>query len=83
VRPIEPQSELTGPEGVLAELGATTAELTPAQYAMMRERVLYWSRANGRPSGMGFSEGEMVVLTERKGDLEHVVERMRKAKIPV
>ena len=83
VRPLEPQSELAGPEGVLAEVGAETAELNADQYAIMRERVLYWSKAKGRPSGMGFSDGEMSALTAKKGDLEHVVERMRKAKIPV
>lgn len=83
VRPVQPQSELTGPEGMLVRIGAEAAELTVDQYALMRERILYWSIKDGRPSGMGYSDGEMGTLTERRGTLEHLVERMRKAKIPV
>ena len=82
VAPVRPQSELTSPEGLLAQVGAETAGLTPRQYAIMRERVLYWSDENGRPSGMGYSEGEMSALGTVKVRLEEVVKGMRKAKIP-
>lgn len=80
-RPEEPESVLGGPEGVLADKGAEAAGLTRDQYAIMRERVLYWSDEDGMPSGMGFSEDEMATLKEHQGDIATVVERLDKAKL--
>jgi exonuclease VII small subunit len=80
-RPVEPESVLGGPESVLADKGAEAAGLTLQQYAMMRERVLYWSDEDGMPSGMGYSEGEMTTLKAHKGDIATVVERMEKAQL--
>jgi hypothetical protein len=80
-RPEEPESVLGGPESVLADKGAEAAGLTRDQYAIMRERVLYWSDEDGMPSGMGYSEDEMATLKEHQGDIATVVERLEKAKL--
>lgn len=79
----EPMSALSGPEGVLAARGAEASGLTAAQYSIMRERVLYWAREDGRPRAMGFTEAEIRVLDERSEDVEKAVERMRKGKVPL
>ena len=81
-QPEEPAG-LTGPEGVLARKGAEAAGLSADAYAIMRERVLYWAGKDGRPSGMGFSEDEMGVLTGGKDAIDDAVKALRKAKVPV
>ncbi len=83
VRPASPQSSLTTPEGALAQRGARAAGLTPEQYSIMRERVIYWSQRSGRPTGMGYSDGEMAALGGEKSNIERVVRRMRDARIPL
>lgn len=82
-RPVEPESVLGGPEGVLADKGSEAAGMTRDQYAIMRERVLYWADEDGMPSGMGFSEGEMGTLSAHKDDIAAVVERLKKAKVHI
>ncbi|MEQ8329904.1 MAG: hypothetical protein RH859_05495 [Longimicrobiales bacterium] len=79
----EPMSSLSSPEGVLAARGAEASGLTAAQYSIMRERVLYWAREEGRPRAMGFTEAEIRLLDERSEDVEKAVERMRKGKVPL
>ncbi len=83
VSPAQPRSELTGPESVLAEVGSRKAGMRADQYAIMRERVLYWSAEGGRPSGMGFSAGEMSALGAVQAELEGLVKRMSQAKVPL
>ena len=78
-----PPESFSGPEGVLADKGAAAAGLSLEQYAVMRERVLYWADEDGRPSGMGFSEAEMGLLTEKKDAIAQAVKVMRKAKVPL
>jgi hypothetical protein len=79
--PIPPES-FSGPEGTLAREGAVAAGLNGDQYALMRERLLYWAREDGRPSGMGFSEAEMSTLTGKKDGIDEAVKKLRDAKVP-
>ncbi len=81
-RPAEMESSLTGPEGVLSRHGAQAAGLTGDQYAIMRERVLYWSSQDGRPTGMGFSDTEMSALAAHKEALERATRDMDDANVP-
>jgi hypothetical protein len=82
-RPVEPTSPLNGPEGVLATKGAQAAQLTPEQYAIMRERVLYWAEENQRPEGMGYTQGEIEILHQRADAVTHAISAMKKAKVPL
>lgn len=85
---VEPQrptmpGNLTGPEGILAQRGARAANLTPDQYALMRERVGYWMRERGRPTAMGFSDQEMAALSGQKDALEKALGYARDANVPL
>lgn len=82
-RPAEPMSSLSGPEGVLAARGAEAAGMTPTQYAIMRERVIYWAKSDRRPEDMGFTQDEIDILNASSDQVMDVVERMRKAKVPL
>ena len=81
--PVAPSSNLNGPEGILAAKGAEAAEMTPAQYAVMRERVLYWWENDQRPEGMGYTQGEIDILAERASDVDDAFKQMKKAKVPL
>jgi hypothetical protein len=81
-RPAEPLSPMGGPEGVLAAKGAEAAGLTTAQYSIMRERVIAYAQADGRPTNMGYSEGEIRVLKADSEKVFDAFERMRKGKVP-
>jgi len=80
--PVQPTSPLNGPEGVLATKGAEAAELTTAQYALMRERVMYWAQSSRRPKEMGFSTGEIDVLNQHADAVTDAISAMKKAKVP-
>lgn len=81
--PVQPTSELNGPEGILAAKGAEAAHMTPAQYAIMRERVLYWWENDQRPPNMGFTQEEIDLLAERASDVDDAFKKMKKAKVPL
>lgn len=81
--PVAPSSDLNGPEGVLAARGAEAAGMTPEQYAIMRERVLYWWEQDQRPAGMGFTQEEIDLLAERASDVDDAFKDMKKAKVPL
>jgi dsDNA-binding SOS-regulon protein len=80
--PTQPQTPLAGPEGILAARGSEAAGLTSEQYAIMRERVIYWWEQGRRPERMGYSEEEIQALEARWDEVNDVLGRMKKAKVP-
>lgn len=93
ITPERPDDWVSGPEGILMEMGATTASLQKGQrngkqdlvrrYAIIRERILHYAQSRGRPTGMGFSPDEMAALNGKSRDLNAAVDRMQKAKVPL
>lgn len=81
--PVQPTSPLGGPEGVLAAKGAEAADMRAEQYAIMRERVLYWWEQDRRPARMGYTQGEIDLLGERADDVEEAFQKMKKARVPL
>jgi hypothetical protein len=72
VRP-EPPTPPTYPDLNLDQAGATAAQMTPEQYAIMKERVRYAVREDGKvevtSSMWAFSGGELKAMEQRGPEL--------------